>query len=406
MSDQDDFASLLGEFEKSHPAVPGQDQPQVGDRVSGTLVSIQGDTLFIDLGAKTEGVMEADELRNADGDLEVKVGDTIETQVSGIDQESGALLLGSRHARHVRGVEGLRQAFEEQAPVEGRVTGTTKGGIEVEVSGVRAFCPASQVDLHFVEELESLVGEKLAFRITRMEGGRHPNLVLSRRALLEEEQRIRAAETRQRLEVGAVLTGTVTGIRDFGAFVDLGGIEGLIHVSELSFGRVGHPGDLLTKGQVVEVAVLRIEQSDDPRHPERIALSMRALEQDPWQEAASAYPVGSRVEGTVVRLQPFGAFVEIAPGIDGLVHVSELGAGRRVGHPQEVVSLGERVQATVLGIDVEKRRLALSLDTEQLSQVTPERQRAPASDRHAPPAGSMGTLGDLFRETLEKRGKE
>ena len=403
MSEHEDFASLLGEFEKSQPATPTTKQPGVGDRVRGTVVSIQGDTVFVDLGAKTEGMIEAAELQDADGKLTVGIGDTVDSRVSGIDGDSGALLLGNRHARHVHGLEGLRQAYEEQTPVEGRVTGTTRGGVEVEVSGLRAFCPASQVGLHFVEDLESLVGEKLAFRITRIEGGRHPNLVLSRRVLLEEEQRLRAEQTRERLEVGAVLTGTVTGLRDFGAFVDLGGIEGMVHVSELSFSRVEHPKELLTVGQALEVMVLRIDRTDDPRRPERIALSIRALEQDPWLEAAGEYPVGSQVEGTVVRLQPFGAFVEIAPGIDGLVHISELGAGRRIGHPQEVISVGDRVQATVLGIDVEKRRIALSLNRQQEGGAMPERPARAADYRQ--PKQSMGTLGDLLRESMERQKK-
>ena len=227
----------------------------------------------------------------------------------------------------------LEQAYRLHLPVEGRVSGVTKGGVEVQIAGIRGFCPASQLDLRFIEEMETFVGEHLSFYITRYEGGRHSNLVLSRRELLAEEQQALAESTRDRLEVGAVLPGTVTSLKEYGAFVDLGGIEGMVHISELSFGRVQHPQEVLSIGQQVEVAVLRIEKTDNPKHPEKIALSIRALSPDPWQDAAQQFPVDSRVKGTVTRLQPFGAFVELAPGIEGMVHVSELGADRRVGHP-------------------------------------------------------------------------
>lgn len=401
MTDNEDFATLLGRFESGR-AGAARREPEVGDKVRGTVVSIQGDSLFIDIGAKTEGVVDIEEFSDADGNLTVGLGDSIDSVVSGRDEESGTLLLGTRHARRLHGSEGLQQAFEQQLPVEGQVTGTTKGGIEVEISGVRAFCPASQVSDRYVEELDSLVGQRLAFRITRFEGGRHTNLVVSRRALLEEQQRVRAEETRAKLEVGAVLPGTVTTLKDFGAFVDLGGIEGMIHISELAFGHVRHPKEVLVEGQQVEVSVLRIEQSDNPEHPQRIALSLRALEKDPWQEAQRKFPVGSRVQGAVTRIQPFGAFVELAPGIDGLVHTSELGAGRRVNHPQEVVQVGERVDATVLGIDTEKRRIALSLDPARRSGDVA------ASDiaaDYGKPAPGFGTLGDLLRESMNKNKK-
>jgi len=399
MTDHEDFASLLGEFEKEHAGTI-QQEPKVGDKVRGTGVSIQGDSVFVDLGAKTEGMVEAEELTDADGNLSVGIGDAIEIAVSGKDEDTGTLLLGTRHARHVRGSAGLRQAFEQKIPVEGRVTGVIKGGVEVEISGERAFCPASQIDIHYVDELENLVGEKLAFRITKFEGGKHINLVVSRRALLEEEQRALAIETRAQLEVGAVMNGTVTSIKDFGAFIDLGGVEGMVHISELSFGRVEHPKDILTVGQPVEVAVLRIEKTDNPKHPERIALSIRSLEKDPWQDVLNQYPVGTLVQGTVSRVQPFGAFVELAPGVDGLVHISELGVGRRISHPQEVVSVGDKVQATVLSVDMEKHRIGLSLDAKRTSE---EGASPDITAEYKQPKQSFGTLGDLLRESMNKK---
>lgn len=398
MTEKEDFATLLGQFEKQQDGST-RHEPKQGDKVSGEIISIQGDRVFVDLGFKTEGVAETGELSDDNGNLTVAVGDTIEIAVSGKDEVTGTLLLGSRHAHRLHGSAALQEAFDEQLPVEGRVTGTTKGGLEVDLSGVRAFCPASQADIRFVEDLQDFVGQRLAFRITKFEGGRHPNLVVSRRALLEEEQRALAAETRSHLEVGAVLKGRVTALKEFGAFVDLGGVEGMVHISELSFRRVQHPEEILSVGQEVEVAVIRIDKTDNPRHPERIALSIRALDQDPWQEALVRFPEGAHVQGTVTRIQPFGAFVEIAPGIDGLVHISELGAGRRVNHPQEVVGLGEQVEATVLSVDPDKHRISLSLDTARQSG---DNARANHTANYSNPKPSFGTLGDLLKESLKK----
>jgi small subunit ribosomal protein S1 len=402
MSDNEDFAALFNEFEQQQAAATRR-EPKVGDKVRGKVLSIQGESVFVDLGTKTEGVVDRSELLGEDGELTVAVGDSLETLVSGKDPDSGVFLLGHQQARRLHGIEELRRAYEEGSPVEGHVSGTTKGGLEVEMSGARAFCPASQADIRFVEDLQEFVGQRLAFRITKFEGGRHPNLVLSRRALLEEEQRQQAEQTRARLEVGAVLPGRVSSLKDFGAFIDLGGIEGMVHVSELSFGRVKHPQEVLSVGQSVEVAVLRIEKSDNPRQGERIALSLRALEKDPWQDVPSQFPVGTRVRGTVSRLQPFGAFVELAPGVDGLVHISELGAGKRVNHPSEVLVEGQEVEATVLGVDPEKKRISLSLSAQEGSAEAPAEIRTPAD--YARPKQGFGTLGDLLRESMAKQKK-
>jgi small subunit ribosomal protein S1 len=366
-------------------------------------VSIQGDNVFVDLGGKTEGIIERSELADSDGCLSVQVGDRISSVVSGRDEASGTLLLGTRHAKRMHGSEALLRAYEEQSPVEGHVTGTTKGGLEVEMAGTRAFCPASQIDLAYVEDLQSFVGQHLAFRITKYEMGRHANLVVSRRVLLEEEQRALAEQTRTRLEVGAVMKGKVSSLQNYGAFVDLGGIEGLVHVSELAFGRVEHPKELLSLGQEVEVSVLRIDQTDNPRHPEKISLSIRALEKDPWSEVETNFPVGRLVTGTVSRLQPFGAFIELVPGVDGLAHISELVVGRRISHPQEVLSVGDRVQVKVLSIDPEKRRIGLSLKLEEPAQTPEANDTTPPVEAYAKPKQGFGTLGDLLKESMRKQ---
>ena len=400
MTGNEDFASLFGEFEKKQ-GMKSKKEPGTGDKVTGTVVSIQGDDIFIDLGSKTEGIVERGELTDDEGNLTVEVGDSIEIVVSGKDESSGTLMLGSRHARRMHGIDELRQAFNDQQPVEGRVTGTIKGGLEVEMSSFRAFCPASQIDINYVEDLEAFIGERLAFLITKVEGGRHPNLVVSRRALLEEEQQAQATETRAHLEVGAVMQGKVSSLKEFGAFIDLGGVEGMIHISELAFGRVEHPQDILSVGQQVEVSVLKIEKTDNSRHPERIALSIRALERDPWQDVLTDYPVGTRVQGTVSRVQPFGAFIELAPGIDGLAHISELAAGRRINHPQEVVSVGDQVQARVLSVDMEKHRIGLSLDIKHKGEES-ARPEVNEAD-YVKPKWSPGTFGDLLKESRKKQ---
>jgi small subunit ribosomal protein S1 len=403
MANTEDFETLLGQFERTHlDAKKGE--PQVGDRVRGVIVSIESDRAYVSLGTKSEGVIETSELADADGQLTVSVGDAVQSVVTGKDETTGMLLLGSQHGRRMHGSSELEQAYENQLPVEGQVTGVTKGGIEIQIAGVRAFCPASQIDLHYVEDLDPFVGQKLAFRITKYQGGRHINLVVSRRALLEQEQQARAEQTRAQLEVGAVLSGTVTSLQDYGAFVDLGGVEGMIHISELAFSRVKHPSELLSVGQELEVAVLRIEKTDNPKHPEKIALSLRALARDPWQDVEQRFPVGARVKGSVTRLQPFGAFVALAEGIEGLVHISELGAGRRVSHPHEVVNSGDSVEATVLSVDTEKRRIGLSLDT---TRHPGTEAAAEALTEYRSPPQSPGTLGDLLRESMDKqKGKK
>ena len=399
MTDENDFEALLRELEKTEQAVLGE-APKVGEKVKGTVIEIGSEQVFVDLGGKAEAVMDVANLKDADGNVTVAVGDPLEAVVASIDADTGALTLGSRHGRQLHGSAELEEAFRQGLPVEGHITGTTKGGLEVQVAGHRAFCPASQADIRFIEDLSTLVGERCAFRVTKYEGGRRLNLVVSRRALLEEEQAARAVETRAQLKEGAVLTGTVTGMKDFGAFIDLGGVEGMVHVSELALGRVRHPEEVLAIGQQVEVSVLRIEQTDNPKRPEKIALSIRALAKDPWSDVADRYRSGARVAGKVTRTQPFGAFVELEPGLEGMVHISELGAGRRINHPDEVLSAGQKVTATVLNVEPERRRISLSLSDESAPAESVSQAAAPAE---SDASSGLGTLGDLLKAQLDQR---
>lgn len=398
--DDEDFAALLAEYDEKQPKGKGGKAargPAIGDMVKATIVSVGAEAVFVDLGGKAEGMIEIDQVVDKDGKVTVKVGDTIEARVVDTGAKTGFVVLRRTMAKGAEAKSELVQAFEHRIPVEGLVTAAIKGGVEVQVAGVRAFCPAGQIDNRFVEDPAVFVGQRLQFRITKLEPGRggQVNLVLSRRAILAEEAEARATELRKTLEVGTVVRGTVTTVKDYGAFVDIGGIEGMLHVSELGFQRVGHPSEVLRVGQPVEVLVTKIEKTTDPKRPEKISLSLKALEADPWGEIADRFPAGSRAKGKVVRLQPFGVFVEVAPGVEGLVHISQLSADKRVNHPRDVVELNQEVEVTILGVDLDRRRISLSMTAD------PEADAAAAEDLAAVKKSanrSLGTFADLLRK--------
>jgi len=374
----DDFAAMFAESEANKPR---SKRPKVGDMVKGKIITVSKDAVFVDLGGKAEGQLERDQVSDKEGKLLVKVGDVIEARV--VSDAGGVMSLRTKVGRGPQASAELLQASELGIPVEGTVTEVIKGGVSVDVAGVRGFCPASQLDNRFNEDLTKFVGQKLEFKITRYEPR---NLVLSRRALLEEAQEKLAVETRKHLVPGAVLRGKVVGFKPFGAFVDIGGIEGMLHISELGFTRVEKPEDVLGLGQELDVAVLKIEPGEKG---DRISLSLKALANDPWRDATAKLSEGARVSGTITRLQPFGAFVEIAPGVEGLVHISALGAPKRINHPKEHVEVGQKVEAHVLGIDHDKRRLSLSLGDSK--DASPEDVAAAPRAPH-----KLGTFADLL----------
>ncbi len=384
-AERDEFAALLEQYAPAGKGVANAG-PELGATVSGKVIEISDDAVFVDLGGKAEGVIDRLELTDDEGRLTIAVGETLEAQVAGTEPETGAVRLRKRFGRGPEVADSVREAYALGVPIEGRVAAAVKGGPEIDVAGLRAFCPASQADLRYVENLGEMVGRRLSFRITKLEEGRgRPNLVLSRRAVLEEEARARAAVARERLKPGAVVTGRVSSLAAYGAFVDLGGVEGMLHVSEISHARVSHPQDLLAVGQEIEVQVLKIEPGKEGR--DRIALSRKALEASPWQGVEGRFPVGSEVAGRVKRLETFGAFVEIAPGLEGLIHVSELGRDRRIAHPREAVSLGQDLSVRVLAVDAAKRRISLALGGG--GEEPAETPQAPA------PAKGFGALGAL-----------
>jgi small subunit ribosomal protein S1 len=410
----ENFASLFAESvkgEKRHRRV----RHAVGDRVEGRLSSLGQTVAVIDLPDGVEGTLDVIELRDEAGQITVRVGDLVSARVASMGQKAGSLILRRSPVRGGDARAGLGEAAATGLPVDGLVTAVNKGGLEVTVAGARAFCPISQIDLRPVVDPSVYIGQKLSFRITKFEEDRRgQNVVLSRRVLLEEEQRERAAVTRDKLTVGAVLPGVVTGLKDFGAFVDLGGIDGLLPASEIGFQRGTRPSDVLSIGQPVTVQVLRIEERpvenrrDDKksRSGVQITLSLKSLERDPWDDAAAALPPGTTLRGKVMRAEPFGAFIEVAPGVEGLIHISELGAGRHLQHAREVVKSGAELDVTVLSIDKERRRISLGLASDE-ERVDDEGRaaviRAAAPAGAGKPGGGMGTFGELLQGKLSPR---
>jgi small subunit ribosomal protein S1 len=395
-SEDEDFAAL---FAASERAASGRDRRlKAGEIVRGRVISVGATTAFVAVGGKAEAAIDVAEFRDQQtGAVTLKEGDEIEATVVDDGGRSGSIVLKRVAGRggHLPGE--LEQAFANHIPVEGLVTGEVKGGYSVQIGGVRAFCPGSQIDRRRVEG-RTYVGERLRFRITKLEAGGR-NVVVSRRQLLEEEAAARAAETWETLREGAVVTGTVTSIRDFGAFVDLGGVDGLVHVSEIGHARVANAADVLQIGQQVEVQIVKLET--DARGVRRVGLSMRALAPDPWASVRERFPVGTHARGRVRRLEQFGAFVELAPGLDGLVHVSRMVLDRRISHPRQVVSLDDEVDVTVVELDPAARRIGLSMvEQARAAQDAAELEERRDTEAHlAKPDDQtgLGTLADLLR---------
>jgi small subunit ribosomal protein S1 len=363
-----------------------------GDRVDAVVAGISGENIFLDIGGKSEGVLSAAEVRNEQGDIRVKPGDTISVFL--LTTRRGEMVFTTRLGTgHVSSQE-LEQAFLSGIPVEGRVSAEIKGGFEVVVAGQRGFCPYSQMDIRRIEQPESYLDNTFRFKIIEF-GGQGRNLILSARAILEEEREQQREELRRTLSEGSRVRGTVSSIRDFGAFVDIGGVDGLIPASELSWGRVERIGDVLTAGQEVEVIVSKIDWEHD-----RITLSLKETTENPWTGAVEKYPPGSIHRGRVSRLAQFGAFVTLEPGVDGLLHISKLGAGRRINHPREVLDAGQEITVRIESIEPEKQRIALVPDdyagnAEQSPDAEPPRPKERPK--------SLGTLGDLLAAGMKKK---
>lgn len=349
MEEKTSFAELL---EAGSEAVGGK--LYLGDTVSGRVAKISRDTVFVDLGGKSEGIADIQEFLDKDGNLAVAQGDWVEMRVSSI--RDGIHLTKRIKIQGSDSLEILREAQQNLIPVEGRVSGVVKGGFEVDLSGIRAFCPLSQIELRFCEKPELHIGARYPFRIMEIkEKGK--NVVVSRRVLLEEEQAKKSIETLERLKPDLECEGVVTKLTDFGAFVDIGGVEGMVHISEISHARINRPSEILKPGELVKVKVMKIE-SDKQGQP-KVSLSIKALEPDAWEKGLG-FEEGEIIHGKVSRLTDFGAFIEVAPGVDGLVHISEI-SYERISHPSRLLHEGDQVDVLVMAIDREIRRISLSI---------------------------------------------
>ncbi len=322
----------------------------VGDVVRGTIVQVNDDNVVVDVGYKSEGVIPLSEFRDENGQMELKVGDEIEVLFERRENDSGLIGLSKEKADRQK----IWSSLEEGAVVEGRIVGRIKGGLTVDI-GINAFLPGSQVDLRPVRNLEKLIGATLEFKIIKL-NKRRGNIVLSRRVLLEEKRESQRADTLETLSEGQVVEGIVKNLTDYGAFIDLGGIDGLLHITDMSWGRVNHPSDVLAIGDKINVKILKYD-----RERERVSLGLKQITPDPWLEVETAYPVNARVSGKVVSLTDYGAFVELEDGVEGLIHVSEMSWTKRIKHPNKVLNVGDEVETLVLALDIPNRRISLGL---------------------------------------------
>jgi len=325
-----------------------------GEVVRGTVVAVTDSDVVVDIGFKSEGIIPRGEFLDREGRVTVKAGDEVDVLVERFDEMIGEIKLSRERAARMRVWDVLETAFRQGAPVRGKVVERVKGGLAVDI-GVRAFLPGSLVDVRPVRRLEDYIGEEIEARIINFDP-RRANVVLSRKALVEEELSTQKDATLARLEEGTIVTGTVKNITDYGVFIDLGGIDGLLHVTDISWGRVGHPSEYFKVGDEVKVVVLRVD-----RDKERVSLGYRQRFEDPWTHVEARYPVSKKVNGKVTNVVDYGAFVELEEGVEGLIHVSEMSWTKKVKNPRSIVQPGQMVDVIITEVDVDKRRLSLSL---------------------------------------------
>src|SRR6266480_5807905 len=325
-----------------------------GGVVKGRVVGITSTHVLIDVGYKSEGQIPIQEFTDRQGNVQVKVGDDVDVYFESSESEGGGIVLSRQRAENLKVWEELERAFNEERGVEGHIIGKVKGGFKVDV-GVPAFLPGSHVDIRPNRNLDRFIGTRDRFAILKFNRARG-NVVVSRRALLEKERDTLKKEILKILEEGVILEGTVKNITGYGAFVDLGGIDGILHISDMSWGRINHPSEIVQVGEKVKVVVLKF----DPEK-ERISLGIKQLTPDPWHTVAEKYPLGSRVQGKVISLMDYGAFVELESGIEGLIHISEMSWTKKVAHPSKILQVGQEVEVVVLNVDASHRRISLWL---------------------------------------------
>ena len=350
---RDDFAAMLDE------SLGGADGGFEGRVVKGTVTAIENDLAVIDIGLKSEGRVPLREFAMPGQKADINVGDEVEVYVDRVENANGETMLSRDRARREAAWDRLEEEFNKEARVEGVIFGRVKGGFTVDLGGAVAFLPGSQVDIRPVRDVGPLMDLPQPFQILKMDR-RRGNIVVSRRAILEETRAEQRSGLIQNLEEGQIIEGAVKNITDYGAFVDLGGIDGLLHVTDMSYKRVNHPSEVINIGDNVRVQIIRIN-----RDTQRISLGMKQLESDPWEGVAAKYPVGAKLSGTVTNITDYGAFVELEAGIEGLVHVSEMSWVKKNVHPGKIVSTSQEVDVIVLEVDSDKRRISLGLKQAQ-----------------------------------------
>ena len=326
-----------------------------GSIVKGTVVSIDKDIVLVDAGLKSESAIPAEQFKNAEGELEIAIGDEVDVALDAVEDGFGETILSREKAkRHEAWVE-LEKAYDDKATIKGVINGKVKGGFTVEVNSVRAFLPGSLVDVRPVRDTTHLEGKELEFKVIKLDAKRN-NVVVSRRAVIEAESSAERETLLANLEEGHEIKGIVKNLTDYGAFVDLGGVDGLLHITDMAWKRVKHPSEIVNVGDEINVKVLKFD-----KEKQRVSLGMKQMGNDPWQEIASRYPEGTKINGQVTNLTDYGCFVEIEDGVEGLVHVSEMDWTNKNIHPSKVVNLGDTVDVMVLEIDEERRRISLGL---------------------------------------------
>ena len=343
----ENFAEL---FEASQK----QQEIKEGEVVDGTVVAVGPEYATIDIGYKCEGLVPIQEFRDATGTAHVAVGDVVSVYLERMELENGFMLLSKDKAEIIRAWDEISQACEKDQLVEGTVIAKVKGGLSVDI-GVKAFLPGSQIDTKPVKNLDKFLGKKLKFKIIKFNKKRG-NIVLSRRAVVAQERELQRAETLANLQEGMVVTGTVKNITEYGAFIDLGGMDGLLHITDMSWGRIKHPSELFSVGDEIKVKILKYD-----REKERVSLGLKQVSPNPWDEVEYKFPLGMKVKGKVVSLKDYGAFVELEDGIEGLIHVSEMSWTERVKHPSKIINVGDEVECKVLEVDSKNKRISLGL---------------------------------------------
>src|SRR5690349_13942073 len=347
----EDFAAM---FEASLKERGGEGILKEGEIVKGTVVQVTKDYAIVDIGYKSEGQVPISEFTSPRGEVSVKAGDPVEVLLESRENDTGMVVLSKEKADKMRIWDEISAACERDEIVKGTIVGRVKGGLSVDI-GVKAFLPGSQVDIRPVRNLDQYIAKEFEFKVIKFNKKRG-NIVLSRRVLLEKQREEMKKETLKNLKEGAVLKGVVKNLTDYGAFIDLGGIDGLLHITDMSWGRIGHPSEMFNVGDEVRVVVLKFDPTQ-----ERVSLGLKQIQEDPWHRADEKYPVGTRVHGRVVSITDYGAFVEIEQGVEGLVHVSEMSWTKRLKHPSKVLEVGQEVEAVVLDIDPKAKRIALGM---------------------------------------------